>query len=190
MVTHPSTNRARRRVTSLIWPTSLPTAPNRHLRFNFLLTAVHDINLVAYKYSKCMTKLTILYISEYLFAVQFIAHITVTVYACVNTAENITIVNQPWSQSSRTLELRRCTTVGTELCSCLLSDVTGFNRCLIVLMRSVISLSVISLSVWMSPCLSFHSLFVDFAFVFLKTSSGREGSSGHVYHGHQKSLGY
>ena len=29
-VTHPSTNRARRRVTSLIWPTSLPTAPNRH----------------------------------------------------------------------------------------------------------------------------------------------------------------
>jgi len=29
-VTHPSTNRARRIVTSLIWPTSLPTAPNRH----------------------------------------------------------------------------------------------------------------------------------------------------------------
>ena len=29
-VTHPSTNRARRRVTSLIWPTSLPTTPNRH----------------------------------------------------------------------------------------------------------------------------------------------------------------
>jgi len=28
-VTHPSTNRARRRVTSLIWPTSLPTEPNR-----------------------------------------------------------------------------------------------------------------------------------------------------------------
>jgi len=27
--THPSTNRARRKVTSLIWPTSLPTAPNR-----------------------------------------------------------------------------------------------------------------------------------------------------------------
>jgi len=31
-VTHPSTNRARRRVTSLIWPTSLPTSPNRHRR--------------------------------------------------------------------------------------------------------------------------------------------------------------
>jgi len=29
-VTHSSTNRARRRVTSLIWPTSLPTAPNRY----------------------------------------------------------------------------------------------------------------------------------------------------------------
>ena len=30
-VTHPSTNRARRRVTSLTWPTSLPTAPNHQL---------------------------------------------------------------------------------------------------------------------------------------------------------------
>jgi len=30
MVTHPSTNRARRRITSLIWPTSLPTMPNLH----------------------------------------------------------------------------------------------------------------------------------------------------------------
>ena len=32
MVTHPSTNRARRRVTSLIRPTSLPTTPNRDVR--------------------------------------------------------------------------------------------------------------------------------------------------------------
>jgi len=31
---HPSTNRARRRVTSLIWPTSLPTTPNRHQHAN------------------------------------------------------------------------------------------------------------------------------------------------------------
>jgi len=29
-VTHPSINRARRRVTLLIWPTSLPTVPNCH----------------------------------------------------------------------------------------------------------------------------------------------------------------
>ena len=28
-VTHPSTNRARRRLTSLMWPTTLPTKPNR-----------------------------------------------------------------------------------------------------------------------------------------------------------------
>jgi len=43
MVTHPSTNRVRRRVTSLIRPTSLPTAPNRHnkppLLFQIYVTA-------------------------------------------------------------------------------------------------------------------------------------------------------
>jgi len=32
-VTNPSTNQARRWVTSVIWPTSLPTMPNRHLTF-------------------------------------------------------------------------------------------------------------------------------------------------------------
>jgi len=35
-VTHPSTNRARRRVTSLIRPTSQPTAPNRHQYISML----------------------------------------------------------------------------------------------------------------------------------------------------------
>jgi len=50
-VTHPSTNRARRRVTSLIWPTSLPTTPNGSGRQvaavicnHYLLAAYYDVD--------------------------------------------------------------------------------------------------------------------------------------------------
>jgi len=52
-VTHPSTNRARRRVTSLIRPTSLQTAPNRHrsreivtIRYPPLLTLVISSQII------------------------------------------------------------------------------------------------------------------------------------------------
>ena len=56
---HPSTNRARRTATSLIWPTSLQTTPNRHYRtkfrlrlplckhFQFIIT-VYQINYLFY----------------------------------------------------------------------------------------------------------------------------------------------
>ena len=36
-VTHPSTNRARRRLTSLIWPTYLPTAPSSYVKIFSLI---------------------------------------------------------------------------------------------------------------------------------------------------------
>jgi len=43
-VTHPSTNRAWRRVTSLIWSTSLPIAPNRHLAYDGAMNYYYNNN--------------------------------------------------------------------------------------------------------------------------------------------------